>query len=114
MEQIEFSSPVHLALDQLELADLTLGLAVRPTRRDRGAHRGFVLRDAVRECRDETRLRALDSRIEFGQRPLSDHGLEIRNDFARLDQKLDAALNRGDGYGLGLRSTGRLRGAIQR
>src|SRR5260370_17871669 len=100
LEQIEFSSPVHLALDQLELADLTLGLAVRPTRRDRGAHRGFVLRDAVRECRDETRLSALDPRIEFRQRLPSDHGLEIANDFARFDQKFNAALNPGHDYSL--------------
>ena len=50
LEQIEFSSSVHLAFDELELGDLTLGLAVRPTRRDRGADRGFVLRDAVHEC----------------------------------------------------------------
>jgi hypothetical protein len=46
LEQIEFSSAIHLALDELELADLTLGLTVRPTRRDRGAHRGFVRRNA--------------------------------------------------------------------
>ena len=103
LEQIEFSAPIHLTLNQLELANLTLGLAIRPTRRDRGAHRGLVLRDAVHECRNETRVGALDPRIEFGQRPSSDHGLEIGNDFARLDQKLDAALNRDDGYSLGLR-----------
>jgi hypothetical protein len=35
-------------------------LAVRPTRRDRGAYRGFVLGDAVHECRNETHLSALD------------------------------------------------------
>ena len=38
-----------------------------------------------------------------GQRGSSDFGLEIRNDFPRLDQKSDAVLNRGDGYSLGLR-----------
>ena len=53
LEQIEFSAPIHLTLNQLELANLTLGLAIRPTRRDRGAHRGLVLRDAVHECRNE-------------------------------------------------------------
>ncbi len=31
LEQIEFSSSIHLALDQLELADLAFGLAVGPT-----------------------------------------------------------------------------------
>ena len=60
LQQIEFSSPIHLTLDQLEFADLAFGLAVGPTRRDCGAHGGFVFCDAVRECRDETRLGAID------------------------------------------------------
>ena len=47
----------------------------------------------------------LDRRIEFRQRFSSDHGLEIRHERARLDQKFNAGLNRGDGYGLGLGET---------
>ena len=49
LQQIEFSSPIHLTLDQLELADLAFGLVVGPTQRDCGAHGGSVLRDAICE-----------------------------------------------------------------
>ena len=70
MEKIEFSSSIHLALDQLELTDLTFGLAIGPTRGERGDHRGFVFRDAVRQCRNEASLGALNPGIEFSRRLL--------------------------------------------
>ena len=31
LEQVELAAPVHLALDELQLGDLTLGLAVGPS-----------------------------------------------------------------------------------
>ena len=65
LEEIEFSSPVHLTLDQLELADLPFGLAVGPTRGERGAHRCFVLRDAVRQRGNEAGLGVLDPGLDF-------------------------------------------------
>ena len=49
----------------------------------------------------EIRLGAPDPGIEFRPRLPSDHRLEMRDDFACIDQNLDAAPDRGHGYGPG-------------
>src|SRR5271155_2689580 len=53
LEQIEFPASVHLAFDQLQLADLPFGLAVGPRRRDCRRHGGLILRDPVGESGNE-------------------------------------------------------------
>jgi hypothetical protein len=49
LEQIELAATIHLALDELEFGNLSLGLAVRPRRRDRRADSRLVFDDAVGE-----------------------------------------------------------------
>jgi len=49
LQEIELPTAVHLPLDELELADLPLGLTVGPSRSYRGADGGDILCDAVGE-----------------------------------------------------------------
>src|SRR5258708_1529446 len=49
LEEIGLSPAIHLAFDELELGDLTLGLSVRTRQRDRGADRSFVFDDTAGE-----------------------------------------------------------------
>ena len=49
LQEIKFSAAIHLPLDELELADLPLGLTVGPSRNYRGAYSGNILCDAVGE-----------------------------------------------------------------
>src|SRR3984957_11848773 len=53
LEQIEFPASVHLAFDQLQLADLPFRLAVGPRLRDCRRHGGLILRDPVGESGNE-------------------------------------------------------------
>ena len=46
-EQVDFRASIHLPFHEFELGDLAFGLAVGPVRRDGGADRALVLRDAV-------------------------------------------------------------------
>jgi hypothetical protein len=89
--------------DRFGLRDVDIGQVFQNVGVIEGGPAVGVLRDAIRECGNKTRPSPLDPRIEFGQRPSSDHSLEIRNDLAGLDQKFDAALHRDDGYRLGVR-----------
>jgi hypothetical protein len=47
LQKVDFAPAVHLALDQFELGDLPLGLAVRPFRTGCGTDRRLVFDDAV-------------------------------------------------------------------
>jgi len=49
LKEIELSSAVHLALDEFELGDLPLGLAVGPVRGDGCNHGGPIFDDAIGE-----------------------------------------------------------------
>jgi hypothetical protein len=49
LKEVDFSSTVHLAFDELELGDLPLCLAVGPRQSDCGADGGFILGDAIGE-----------------------------------------------------------------
>lgn len=49
LKKIDLCAPVHLASDELEFGDLTLGLAVRPQGRNGRAHRRFIPCDSVGE-----------------------------------------------------------------
>ena len=53
-EQVDFRASIHLPFHEFELGDLAFGLAVGPVRRDGGADRALVLRDAVGKRRDQT------------------------------------------------------------
>jgi hypothetical protein len=50
LEEIDFSSAVHLTFDELELGDLTFGLSIRSWQGDRGADRSFVFGDTAGEA----------------------------------------------------------------
>src|SRR5579864_8359050 len=53
-EQVELCSAVHLAFDELQLCDLTLGLTVRPRLGHRRGDGGPIGDDALAEGREDT------------------------------------------------------------
>src|SRR5580698_9836459 len=101
LEEIELSEAIHLAFDELQLCNLSLCLAVRPGRRDRGGNGRFVLEHAVGERHDETRSRPLYPWVEYGQVSLAHHGMEGGNDLACLHEAWHTVLDgrHCDGFG---------------
>src|SRR5579863_3431206 len=96
LQEIDVAAPVHLALDELEFANLSLGLPVGPYRCDGGGDGGLVFRHAARERGEETTLGAVEPGVEFSSRLASDHVLKRRDRVARLGNQHDAVLDCGD------------------
>src|SRR5579863_3798304 len=96
LQEIDVAAPVHLALDELEIANLSLSLPVGPYRFDGSGDGGLVFRHAVGERGEEATLGAVEPGVEFSIRLASDHVLECRDRVARLGNEHDAVLDRGD------------------
>ena len=95
LKQIEFPASVHLAFDQLQLADLPFGLAVGPRRRDCSRHGGLILRDPVGESGNEAAFRPFDPFIEFSERLSANDAMEVDDDFAGFDEECDVLIAEG-------------------
>jgi hypothetical protein len=70
LKQIELPASIHLSFYELELGDLSLGLAVRPGRGDRSGDGRSILEDAIGERRDEAGFRPLQPWIDASERRL--------------------------------------------
>nr|BAM93316.1 hypothetical protein [Sphingomonas sp. KSM1] len=86
MNKVEFSTAVHLTFDQLELGDLPLGPAVRPSGNDGGANCGNMFGNAACRRRDQTAMRPSYPRIEIGADLTADHDVEAFDDMPRIDK----------------------------
>ncbi|MGY4427989.1 hypothetical protein ACVWWO_000466 [Bradyrhizobium sp. F1.13.1] len=77
LKEIEFSAPVHLPFDQLELGDLSFHWAIGPWLRDSRVHRALIIGNAIRERANEALLGFIYPRFELDLGPLSDHRVEV-------------------------------------
>ena len=94
---------VHLALDELLVSDLPLGLPIGPWRRDRGGDSGPFFHQAIRERGDETAFGAIEPGVEIDRRLAPDHILEPGDEIAGSGEERDAALDCGDRDGFRFR-----------
>lgn len=95
--QIDLAARVHLALDELEFADLTFGLAVRPCRGNRSLDRVSIPDNPIRKRGNEAPQSTVEPSIEFGKRFVADDRLELCEDIPRLCKPRDVAFVRRDG-----------------
>jgi NAD(P)-dependent dehydrogenase (short-subunit alcohol dehydrogenase family) len=65
LEEIDFCTPIHLSLHELEFGDLTFGLTVRPWMDDRGLNGVAIRDDALGERAEWTVDRGGDPWIEI-------------------------------------------------
>src|ERR1700730_5443457 len=89
LEQIDFCTPIHLTLHQLELCDLTFGLTVRPWLDDRGLNGVAIRDDALGERAERTCDRGDDPWIEVGGLLLAHDFVETIDQVAGLEQRWD-------------------------
>lgn len=94
MEQVEVSAAVHLAFDELKLADLTFGLPVGPWQGDRRLDRRSVFGYAVGERGDEAESGFADPDVKLSERLSVNDILELQDDLSRFHQNGDAAFKR--------------------
>src|SRR5262249_33277007 len=97
LKEIELPTTVHLALHELQLGDLALGLAIGPSRSDCGADSSLVIRDPVGERFDKGRPSPLEPRAKIDLGLSLDHGVELSNDLSRLREEWHAVLDSSDG-----------------
>jgi hypothetical protein len=100
LQKIDFRPSVHLAFHQLELRDLSFGLAVRPRLGDGGTDRGFVPNDAAGKGRDQADTGRGNPWIEIGDELLAQHGLEPIDEGAGFDERWHARLDGGNRDGI--------------
>src|ERR1700733_2340396 len=87
LEQIDFCTPIHLTLHQLELCDLTFGLTVRPWLDDRGLTGVAIRGDALGERAERTCDRGADPWIEVRGLLLAHHFVETIHQVSGLEQR---------------------------
>lgn len=77
MEQIEFGTPVHLALEQFQAVHLPFGLPLTPRQLEGSGHRVKVTTDAIGEA-DQFRDRTCGSCGELGIKLSADRATTVR------------------------------------
>lgn len=101
LQEVDLSASIRLALDELELGDLTLCPAVRPWLGYGGVDSCVVTYDAVGERCDETSASGRDPRREIIGKLLADHGMETGHEVACSRQHGQARLDGGNNHSVG-------------
>jgi hypothetical protein len=98
-----FAIPYIWRFTNLSFCDLAFGLTIRTALEDGASDGGLVLGDAGGKGRDQARTCVSDPRIEIiGGLCPDDGGVEAIDNRAGFGKGWHAALNGGDGYGIGL------------
>ena len=104
LKEVELSAPVHLAFDELELADLPHRSDVGPRGGDRAPRRPpCPSRSRLAEGSNTLCFCAANPDVKVPQGLSVNDALEFPDDLARFDQNRDAALDRSHRQSLGLR-----------